>query len=79
MDFFSFVWFYCYIIGSPFVMKPIQPDFRIEKTTRLLNENSSCTLAELAGACALSTSRLSHLFKAELGLTLGKFRWHLPV
>ena len=55
-------------------MDPIQQDFRVEKTTRLLNENSSRTLTEVAGACALSTSRLSHLFKAELGTSVGKFR-----
>ena len=55
-------------------MDSIQPDFRVEKTARLLNENSSRKLAEVAGACALSTSRLSHLFKAELGTTVGKFR-----
>ena len=49
-------------------------DFRIEKTTRLLHENSSRTVAEVASACSLSTSRLSHLFKAEVGTTVGKFR-----
>ena len=49
-------------------------DFRVEKTSRLLNENSSRTVTEVAGACALSTSRLSHLFKAEIGTTVGKFR-----
>ena len=55
-------------------MDSAHPDFRVEKTTRLLNENSSRKLAEVAGACALSTSRLSHLFKAELGTSVGKFR-----
>ena len=55
-------------------MESMQPDFRIEKATRLLTENSSRTVAEVAGACALSTSRLSHLFKANRGTTVGKFR-----
>ena len=55
-------------------MDSIEPDFRVEKTTRLLNENSSRKLAEVAGACALSTSRLSHLFRAELGTSVGRFR-----
>ena len=57
--------------------KTSQPDFRVEKTTRLLNENSSRSVAEVAGACALSSSRLSHLFRAELGTSVGKFRKHL--
>ena len=55
-------------------MEPTHSDFRIEKTTHLLHENSSRTVAEVAGACSLSTSRLSHLFKAEVGTTVGKFR-----
>jgi len=55
-------------------MDPSHSDFRIEKTTRLLHENSSRTIGEVAGACSLSTSRLSHLFKARVGTTVGKFR-----
>jgi AraC-like DNA-binding protein len=55
-------------------MEPSHSDFRIEKTTRLLHENSSCTVGEVASACSLSTSRLSHLFKTEVGTTVGKFR-----
>ena len=55
-------------------MDPSHSDFRIEKTTHLLHQNSSRTVAEVAGACSLSTSRLSHLFKAEVGTTVGKFR-----
>jgi AraC family transcriptional regulator of arabinose operon len=55
-------------------MEPSHSDFRIEKTTHLLQENSSRTVAQVAGACSLSTSRLSHLFKAEVGTTVGKFR-----
>jgi AraC family transcriptional regulator of arabinose operon len=55
-------------------MEPSHSDFRIEKTTHLLHENSSGTVAEVARACSLSISRLSHLFKAEVGTTVGKFR-----
>ena len=55
-------------------MEPSHSDFRIEKTTRLLHENSSRTVGEVADACSLSTSRLSHLFKTEVGTTVGKFR-----
>ena len=55
-------------------MEPSHSDFRIEKTTRLLHENSSWTVGGVAGACSLSTSRLSHLFKTEVGTTVGKFR-----
>ena len=40
-------------------MEPNYSDFRIEKATRLLNENSSRTVAEVAGA---------------VGTTVGKFR-----
>jgi AraC-like DNA-binding protein len=49
-------------------------DFRIEKATRLLNENSSRTVAEVACGCSMSSSRLSHLFKTKIGTTVGKFR-----
>ena len=55
-------------------MEPNHSDFRIEKATRLLNENSSRTVAEVAGGCSISSSRLSHLFKTEVGTTVGKFR-----
>jgi len=55
-------------------MEVFQSDFRIEKAVQLLNENSSRTLADLAYGCTLSISRLSHLFKAKTGLTVGKFR-----
>jgi AraC family transcriptional regulator of arabinose operon len=55
-------------------MEDIQTDFRIKKAVRLLNDNSSLTLTDLASGCTLSTSRLSHLFKAETGLTLRQFR-----
>jgi AraC-like DNA-binding protein len=55
-------------------MEVIRTDSRIEKAVRLLNENSSRTLADLARGCTLSVSRLSYLFKANTGLTVGMFR-----
>ena len=55
-------------------MGAIQKDLRIQKAVRLLNENSCCTLAELARRCHLSISRLSHLFKPETGLTVEQYR-----
>ena len=55
-------------------MGVIQTDSRIAKAVRLLNEDPSRTLADLACDCTLSISRLSHLFRAETGLTLKEFR-----
>ena len=55
-------------------MEPNHSDFRIEKATRLLNENSWRTVAEVACGCSISSSRLSHLFRTEVGTTVGKFR-----
>jgi len=55
-------------------MEAIQTDPRIEKAVRILNEDSSRTLAALASNCTLSISRLSHLFKATTGHTVGNFR-----
>jgi AraC family transcriptional regulator len=55
-------------------MEVIQTDSRIAKAVRLLNEDPARTLGDLACGCALSISRLSHLFRAETGLTLKEFR-----
>ena len=55
-------------------MEVIQTDLRVAKAVRLLNEDPSRTLADLACGCALSISRPSHLFRAETGLTLKEFR-----
>jgi AraC family transcriptional regulator len=55
-------------------MEGMQTDPRVEKAVRLLNEDSSRTLANLARDCTLSISRLSHLFKAKTGHTVGNFR-----
>jgi len=58
------------------LMQGIHKDVRIREAVRLLNENSSCTLCEVARRCHLSLSRLSHLFKAETGLTVEDYRRH---
>jgi AraC-like DNA-binding protein len=55
-------------------MKVTQTDLRIAKAVRLLNQDPSRPLGDLACGCALSISRLSHLFRAETGLTLKEFR-----
>lgn len=60
--------------GNRFTREAMSFNVQIEKAIRLLNEDSSHTLAELASRCALSISRLSHLFRAQTGLTVGRFR-----
>jgi AraC-like DNA-binding protein len=58
------------------LMEGIQNDFRVQEAVRLLNENSSCSLCEIARRCHLSISRLSHLFKAQTGFTVENYRRH---
>jgi two-component system response regulator YesN len=56
------------------LIEVIRADSRIKRAVRLLNENSSRTLADLASGCTLSISRLSYLFKANTGFRVGTFR-----
>src|SRR5260221_4184351 len=51
-----------------------QKDFRIQKVVQSLNENPSLTLPELAHSCQMSMSRLSHLFKDEIGINVKNYR-----
>lgn len=51
-------------------------DERITQCIRLINTSESVALSELARACSLSLSRLSHLFKAETGITLRQYAQH---
>lgn len=51
-----------------------QKDFRIQKVARVLTQDPSRTLPELANACQISTSRLSHLFKDEVGIDVKHYR-----
>ena len=49
-------------------------DSRIQKVIQALNQDPSRTLAELAHHCQISTSRLSHLFKDEIGINVKNYR-----
>ena len=49
-------------------------DFRIQKVVQVLNENPSLRLPELARNCQMSISRLSHLFKDEVGVNVKHYR-----
>ena len=51
-----------------------QKDFRIQKVVQVINEYPSRTLPELADTCQISTSRLSHLFKDEIGINVKNYR-----
>ena len=51
-----------------------QEDFRIRKVVQVLKEDPSRTVPELAYGCQISESRLSHLFKREVGTNLKNYR-----
>src|SRR6267378_7019756 len=51
-----------------------QKDFRIQKVVQVINEYPSRSLPELADTCQISTSRLSHLFKDEIGINVKNYR-----
>jgi AraC family transcriptional regulator of arabinose operon len=51
-----------------------QGDFRIRKVIQVLKEDPSRTLPELAHGCQISMSRLSHLFKREIGTNVKTYR-----
>jgi transcriptional regulator GlxA family with amidase domain len=52
---------------------PQQIDFRVGKTLQAIEHNPSSSIQYLASLVNLSGSRLSHLFKAQTGLTLKGF------
>lgn len=56
------------------VTGPSRRDFRVQKVIQALNKDPSCPLPELAGGCEISVSRLSHLFKDEIGINLKNYR-----
>lgn len=61
------------------VEKNYTPDLRIENVVRhiLSNLNKSLQFKELVGIACLSESRLSHLFKKEIGIPIRKYiLWH---
>jgi transcriptional regulator GlxA family with amidase domain len=49
-------------------------DCRIQEVVQVLNEDPSRTLPELARSCQISMSRLSHLFKDEIGINVKDYR-----
>jgi AraC-like DNA-binding protein len=49
-------------------------DFRIQEVIQVLNDDPSRTLPELARSCQISMSRLSHLFKDEVGINVKDYR-----
>jgi transcriptional regulator GlxA family with amidase domain len=51
-----------------------QRDFRIQKVVAVLNQDPSRTLPEIAHSCQISVSRLSHLFKDEIGINVKNYR-----
>jgi AraC family transcriptional regulator, arabinose operon regulatory protein len=51
-----------------------QRDFRIQGVVQVLNNDPFCTLPELAHNCQISSSRLSHLFKDEIGINVKHYR-----
>ncbi len=51
-----------------------QRDFRIQRVIKVLNNDPFRTLPELAHNCQISTSRLSHLFKADIGINVKHYR-----
>jgi AraC family transcriptional regulator of arabinose operon len=52
----------------------MQDDFRILKVIQVLKQDPLRSLPELANGCQISTSRLSHLFKREVGTNLKNYR-----
>jgi len=56
------------------VTGPRQRDYRIQKVVAVLNQDPSRTLPELAHCCQISVSRLSHLFKDEIGINVKNYR-----
>jgi AraC family transcriptional regulator of arabinose operon len=51
-----------------------QKDFRIQRVVQVLNEDPTRTIPELARSCQISMSRLSHLFKNEIGTNAKNYR-----
>ena len=51
-----------------------QTDYRIQRVVEVLNQDPSRTLQEIAHSCQISASRLSHLFKVEIGINVKNYR-----
>ena len=51
-----------------------QTDSRVKQVVQVLNQDPSRTLPQLAHNCQISASRLSHLFKNEIGMNVKDYR-----
>ena len=51
-----------------------QRDFRVQRVVQTLHNDPFRTLPELAHYCRISASRLSHLFRAEIGVNVKQYR-----
>jgi AraC family transcriptional regulator, arabinose operon regulatory protein len=60
--------------GSPLESETGREDCRIRKVVQVLKKDPSCALPELANSCQISVSRLSHLFKHEIGTNVKNYR-----
>jgi AraC family transcriptional regulator of arabinose operon len=56
------------------VTSSLQKDFRIQRVVKVLNQYPFHTLPQLAQNCQISTSRLSHLFKDQIGVNVKNYR-----
>lgn len=52
-------------------------DGRVARTLRELEQHRELDMDALAARCGLSASRLRHLFVAEIGVPLSRYRWWL--
>ena len=52
-------------------------DRRVLRVLKELEGNPACEVKSLAGLIDLSTSRLEHLFKQQIGITVSMYRFHL--
>jgi transcriptional regulator GlxA family with amidase domain len=51
-----------------------QTDVRIQRAAEILTEDPARPLPALALSCQVSVSRLTHLFKDEIGITVKNYR-----
>jgi transcriptional regulator GlxA family with amidase domain len=51
-----------------------QNDVRIQSVVKVLTEDPSRSLPELADSCHISVSRLIHLFRDEIGINVKSYR-----
>jgi AraC-like DNA-binding protein len=61
--------------GKGNIMQPIVPpeDFRIQNVLQAIKSDPSLRISDLARRVNLSSSRLAHLFKAQVGMSLNLY------